>query len=64
MKMIVGSTWKAKMTVYCAPSFPNTLVIARPHTEALPSGPNTIAAPTPANDSSRLIPSPSVAKTR
>src|SRR5205809_1123381 len=64
MKMIVGSTWNAKMTAYCAPSAPNTLVIARPQMPALPSGPNTIAAPTPANPSSLLIPSPSVANMR
>ena len=51
MKMIVGSTWKAKMTAYCAPSGPNTFIIASPQTPALPSGPNTNAAPMPAKPS-------------
>src|SRR5213596_505087 len=52
------------MTAYWAPSLPNTFVIARPQTDALPSGPNTNAVPTPAKASSRLIASPSVANTR
>ena len=64
MKMIVGSTWNAKMTAYCAPSGPSAPVITRPQTVESPSGPNTNAAPTPAKPSSLLMPSPSVENTR
>ena len=55
MKMIVGSTWKAKMTPYCAPSGPSTVVMIRGHTSLFPSGPNTKLDPTNAKSSSWLI---------
>src|SRR5947209_3766940 len=64
MKMMVGRTWKAKITAYCAPSGPSAPVMMRPHTELLPSGPNTKVAPMPANPNSRVMPSPSVLNTR
>ena len=41
MKMIVGSTWKANMTPYWAPSGPSTGVMIRGHTTLSPSGPKT-----------------------
>ena len=46
MKMMVGSTWKAKMFAYCRPSSPSTPVITRGHTSGLPSGPKTNDDPT------------------
>ena len=46
MKMMVGSTWNAKMLAYCAPSCPSTLVMIRGHTSGLPSGPKTNDDPT------------------
>src|SRR5262252_4975618 len=64
MKMMVGSTWNAKMLAYCAPSAPSAAFMTRPHTVPSPSGPNTNDAPTPAKPSSRVIASPSTAKTR
>jgi hypothetical protein len=55
MKMIVGSTWNAKMTPYCAPSAPRTCVMIFGHTSLLPSGPKTKLDPTKAKSSSLLI---------
>jgi len=55
MKMMVGSTWKAKITAYRAPSSPSAPVMARPHTVASPSGPNTKEAPTDEKPSSRVM---------
>ena len=51
MKMIVGSTWNAKMTPYCAPSGPRTVVMIFGHTTLLPSGPKTKLDPTNAKSS-------------
>ena len=62
MKMMVGSTWNAKITEYCAPSGPSTAVMMRGHASLLPSGPNTNPAPTLAKSSRRLIPCPRAMK--
>src|SRR5260221_5604904 len=55
MKMIVGRTWKAKMTPYCAPSGPRTVVMIFGQTTLLPSGPNTKLDPTNAKSSRWLM---------
>ncbi len=55
MKIIVGSTWKAKTTPYCAPSGPRTFVMIWGHTVLLPRGPNTKLEPTKAKSSRRLM---------
>ena len=62
--MIVGSTWNANSTLYCAPSAPSTLVMIRGHTVLSPSGPKTMLDPTDAKFSSWLISDPSVWNTR
>ena len=56
MKMIVGSTWKAKIVADCAPSGPSTVVMIFGHACLLPSGPKTNDDPTSANASSLVMP--------
>ena len=65
MKMIVGSTWKAKIRTWSLRAFsPNVVAITCPHTGRSPSGPKTNAEPTSANVSSFVTAPPSVSKTR
>jgi hypothetical protein len=64
MKMIVGSTWKAKTTAYLAPSAPSTVVMMRGQTSLSPSGPNTMLEPANVKPRSQLITPPSVWKMR
>ena len=58
MKMIVGSTWNAKIIAYRAPSAPRAPVMMRGQASRSPSGPNTNEAPTLAKSSSRVMRSP------
>ncbi len=64
MKMIVGSTWKAKIRTYLGPSAPSVALITRSHAGRSPRMPKTKAEPTSANDSSFVTAAPSVSKTR